>query len=165
MPFAFPVTMLHLTRSTSLTINRPRHAVYGHCRQIQNLVPFMHDVERIVAVDERRSRWLLSAAHGPGMTWDTEIVEDQPGEQIRWRTPEMTGVRHEGVVRFVAVAGGHGTKVHVDLRCVMPAGEAATIIANRADDLTAQLQGLRRFKRALEASGADAGSCNATDQS
>ena len=56
----------------SITINRPVHEVYRHWRDFSNLAAFMHHVERVDVIDQRRSHWVV---RGPaGRTGDGDIM-------------------------------------------------------------------------------------------
>ncbi len=142
--------MLNVTKS--VTINRPRLAVYEFWRDFGHLAQFMAHVQRVDALGEKRSHWVVSAPAGQTVEWDAETTEDRPGELIRWRTLQGSSIRHEGVVRFDEAPGDRGTEVHVDLRYDAPAGQAgATIDTLFGEEPTQQLRDdLRRFKQVME---------------
>ena len=52
---------------------------------------------------------------GTRLEWDSEIIEDRPGELISWRSLPGGDVATEGSVRFVSAPVGRGTEVHVDM--------------------------------------------------
>ena len=142
--------MLHVTKS--VTINRPRDAVYRFWREFENLPQFMAHVQRVVSGGDRRSHWVVAGPAGKTIEWDAEIVEDRPEEMIRWRTLEGSDIRHEGHVRFEVAPGDRGTEVHVDLRYDAPAGQAGATIAKLfGEEPTQQIRDdLRRFKQVME---------------
>jgi uncharacterized membrane protein len=141
--------MLHVTRS--VTINRPREAVYECWRDFRNLSQFMAHVQSVTAAGSR-SHWVVSAPAGQTVEWDAEMVEDRPGELIAWRSLPGSEIQNEGVVRFTQAPADRGTEVHVDLRYDAPAGKAGAAVATLfGEEPTQQLQDdLRRFKQVME---------------
>jgi len=109
----------------SVTINRPRHAAYEFWRDFTNLARFMAHVQRVDSLSGPRSHWVVSAPAGQTVEWDAEVVDDRPGEIIRWRTLEGSGIRHEGAVRFNDAPGDRGTEVHVACNMTRPPARRA----------------------------------------
>ncbi|MEZ0229291.1 MAG: hypothetical protein ACAI25_11750 [Planctomycetota bacterium] len=70
--------------------------------------------------DECYAFWrnLERVARGPGkvpIEWDAEIVRDEPGSLIAWRSLAGSTVETRGVVEFKTPPSGRGTIVHVAL--------------------------------------------------
>ena len=142
--------MLHVTKS--VTINRPREAVYQFWRDFSNLPQFMAHVQSVVSRDDKRSHWVVAAPAGQTVEWDAEIVDDRPDELIAWRSLEGSDIRHEGSVRFEKAPADRGTEVHVDLRYDAPGGKAGAAVATLFGEEPTQQIGddLRRLKQVLE---------------
>ena len=141
--------MLHVTRS--VTINRPREAVYECWRDFRNLSQFMAHVQSVMPAGSR-SHWVVSAPAGQTVEWDAEMVEDRPNELISWRSVEDSQVPNSGTVRFVRAPGDRGTEVHLDIRYDPPAGAVGAAIAKLfGEEPSQQVDGdLRRLKQVLE---------------
>ena len=101
---------------TSITIMRGRDEVYRFWRNFSNLARVMRHIESVQVHGERRSHWIAVSPGGTRLEWDSEVVDDRPGELISWRSVPGGDVDTEGSVRFVSAPGGRGTEVHVDIR-------------------------------------------------
>jgi len=143
----------------TMTVARPAMELYRVWRDLSRLPEFMSHLESVVPLSETRSRW---AAHGPGgitIEWEAEIITDQPGHLIAWRS--VSGdVDNAGSVRFTEAPGQRGTEIAVQLRYAPPAGQVgatlATVFGQGADRQVRE--DLRRFKQMMETGEiADAG--------
>lgn len=139
-----------LTRT--ITINRRPEEIYDFWRDLENLPQFMAHVCSVERLDERRSHWTVEGVAGRSLEWDAEIVEDEPGEIIAWRTLGDADVQHAGWMRLTPAPGGRGTEVRVKLQYTAPGGRLATTIASLFGKAPGQqIQGdLRRLKQVLE---------------
>ena len=142
--------MLHITKS--VTINRPRAAVYQFWRDFAHLSEFMAHVQSVTPTGGGRSHWVVSAPAGQTVEWDAEVVQDRPDELVAWRSLEGSDIRHEGTVRFTDAPADRGTEIHVDLRYDAPAGKAGEAVAKLfGEEPSQQLRDdLRRLKQVLE---------------
>lgn len=142
--------MLHVSKS--VTINRPREEVYGLWRDLKNLPLFMHHVRSVTPLGDGRSHWVARAPAGQEVEWDAEIIEEQPGRRIAWRSLAESDVRHQGDVRFRKAPGDRGTEVRVHLDYDPPAGRAGAAVAKLFGEEPEQQirDDLRRLKQVLE---------------
>jgi uncharacterized membrane protein len=139
----------------SVTIQKPAREVYAYWRELTNLPKFMSQLEAVEVIDVRRSRWSARVPAGPSVSWDAEVVEDRPGELIKWRTSEDDLLRHEGQVRFILAPDGQSTEVHVCINYTQGRGVGAafkSMLAPVADlALGEQLEAdLGRLKQLLQ---------------
>ncbi|MEV4630607.1 SRPBCC family protein [Micromonospora sp. NPDC049523] len=136
----------------SVTVNRPPDEVYRFWRDLANLPRFMRHLESVRVGGDGRSRWTAKAPAGRSVYWDAEIVEDRPSEVLAWRSLPGTIVPNAGRVRFVAVPGGRGTEVRVELGYAPPAGRLGRMVAKLfGEEPTQQVKDdLRRFKQVIE---------------
>jgi uncharacterized membrane protein len=136
----------------SVTINRPRGALYRFWRDFANLPQFMHNVHSVGVTDETHSHWVIAAPAGKTVEWDSEITRDEPGHLIAWKSLEGASVRNSGQVEFLNSPDGRGTVVRVTLAYDPPAGAMGTLIAklfHKEPKIQAR-QDLRRFKQLME---------------
>ncbi len=100
----------------AVTVGKPREEVYRFWRDIDNLKRLSPRIESVEALDERRSRWRVRGPHGGSVDWESEIVRDDPGREIVWRTTRQREIANFGSVRFEDAPGDRGTivKVHLD---------------------------------------------------
>src|SRR5512135_2520220 len=70
----------------SVTVNRSPHETYRYWRDFANLPRFMQHLDSVQVTSDTRSHWRSKAPLGRSVEWDAEIVADQPGEHIGWRS-------------------------------------------------------------------------------
>ena len=68
--------------SKSVTIRRPREAVYEFWRQLENLPLFIFHLQAVRSTGHGRSHWVAKAPAAQQVEWDAEIVDERPGELI-----------------------------------------------------------------------------------
>ena len=121
-------------------------------RDFSNLPRFMSHLESVEVIDERRSHWRTKAPAGKSVEWDAEIVEDQPGEVLAWRSVQGSQIGNSGRVRFVDAPGDRGTEVHVDFEYQPPMGTLGVVFARLLGEEPEQQASddLRRFKHIVE---------------
>ena len=136
----------------TVTIDRPRHEIYAFWRDVSNLASVMENIERIDAIDERRSHWVVKAPAGKTVEWDSIVTEDEPGRLIAWRSVEGADVASSGRIEFLDAAPGRGTMVRATFTYDPPAGWLGEWIAKvfqREPNVQARRE-LRRLKQYLE---------------
>lgn len=142
-----------LVVTESVTIGVPRDALYRYWRNFANLPRFMRHLVAVRVVNERRSHWMAQAPAGRIVEWDAEIVEEVPGELLRWRSLPDADVTNFGVVRFTDAPAGQATEVSVEIQYVPPGGSLGAAIARyTGEEPQWQLaDDLRRLKQLAEA--------------
>lgn len=145
-----PGNRSHVLRS--ITVGVPRNEAYALWRHFSNLPQFMEGIESVELLSDGRSRWLARGPAGTSIEWESEIVEDEPGRLIRWRSVEGSTVHHSGSVRFEDTPRGEGTVVTVEMRYAPPGGKIAAGLLKMFRKEPGQQVGddLRRFKQVLE---------------
>jgi uncharacterized membrane protein len=111
-----------------VTIERPVHEVYRHWRDFSNLAAFMHHVERVDVIDQRRSHWVVRGPAGRTVEWDAEIINEIEPELIGWRSLPGADVASAGSVQFRQTPRG-ATEVRVRLQYQPPAGKVGSWLA------------------------------------
>lgn len=134
------------------TIARPRAQVYAFWRDFTNLPRFMLHLESVRVSDDGRSHWVAAGPVGRPVEWDAEIVEDQPGELIAWRSIGRATPSNRGTVRFADAPGGRGTEVRVSLDYDPPGGGLGSGLARLTGREPSQqlAEDLRHLKQVLE---------------
>ncbi|MCU1347745.1 MAG: cyclase/dehydrase [Acidobacteria bacterium] len=136
---------------TAITVRAPRDEVYAFWRDLENFPEFMAHIESVQVTGDRRSHW---KAKGPIGTaeWDAELIEDNPGRLIAWRSLPQSEVPNYGTVRFQDAPGDRGTEVHVDIHYEPPAGRFGVTLAKLFGEEPQQqaADDLRRFKQIKE---------------
>jgi uncharacterized membrane protein len=141
---------VELTATT--TIRTSQRELYEFWRRLDHLPTFMAHVDDVQVTGDRTSHWQVSAPFGRKVEWDAEIIEDEPGTLLSWRSVGDADVPNEGEVRFVAAPRAQGTEVHVRISYRIPAGKLGELVARYfGEDPHQQLDDdLRRLKQVLE---------------
>jgi len=115
---------------TSFSVDRPRMEVYNFWRKLDNLPLFMKHLEDVQVIDEKRSHWVLKLPTGvANVSWDAEIVHDDPGYMIGWSSLPDSIIDNAGKVRFRDTFDG-GTLVDVIISYQPPAGGLGASLAH-----------------------------------
>src|SRR5262245_25050999 len=111
----------------------------------------MSHLERVEPLGGGRSRWVLSRAAGPRVSWEADLTEAHPDEALRWRSLPDGPVACEGWVTFTPVGDG-ATDLSVRLHyAAREPGVADAIAAAFGFDAAAQLRrDLDRLKAQIE---------------
>jgi uncharacterized membrane protein len=141
----------HRTYTRSITIYRPPTEVYMFWRNLSTLALAVERVLRVEPLDNTRSRWVIQGPGKDEFDFVADIVVDEPGKVLAWRTEESP-VPHHARVEFSEAPGGRGTEVRVWLSYEPPAGGLGAAIARLSGDEPDQLlrTGLRRIKQVIE---------------
>jgi uncharacterized membrane protein len=141
----------------AITIKGTPDELYSFWRDFTNLPRFMSHVQEIKVLDDRRSHWKVNAPGGTSVEWDAEIVEDEPGRLIAWRSLEGADIRNAGWVRFAPARMERGenrqeTVVFVELQYDPPLGKVGSVIAKfLGEEPEKQVYDeLRAFKQVIE---------------
>jgi uncharacterized membrane protein len=140
----------HLVKA--VTVRRSPDEVYRFWRDFRHFPSFMSHLESVAVLDDRRSHWTANGPAGRLVEWDAEIVDDVPGQRIRWRSVGESDVANSGTVRFVPAPGNRGTEIRLDMDYAIPAGEVGSVIARLfGQEPSQQVQAdLRKLKQVLE---------------
>jgi uncharacterized membrane protein len=136
----------------AVTINAKPEDVYRFWRNFENLPRFMHHLQSVKMIDDRRSHWVTKGPAGSSVEWDAEIINEIPNELIGWRSMEGSQIDNAGSVHFTAAPGGRGTEVQVVLRYDPPGGKLGATISKLLgeDPAMAVQEDLRRLKMLVE---------------
>ncbi len=137
----------------ALTIARPRDRVYAAWRDFEQLPRFMHHLESVTRLDERRYHWVARAPAGVGtIEWDVDLVEDRVNELIAWQSVPGSEVRNSGWVSFRDAPQAGATGMYVELLYRSAGGELGAALDRWLTPVTRQLieEDIRRVKHHIE---------------
>lgn len=136
----------------SLVINRSPEDLYKEWRQFENLPRFIHQLESVRTIDDRRSHWVAKGAMRKKLEWDAEITIDSPNEHIGWHSAPGSMVEHSGSIVFERAPDDRGTIVKVKLDYTLPGGKFSSALAKvfGEDPDRRAMEALRRFKQYME---------------
>ncbi len=129
----------------------PVEQVYRFWADFTNFPRFMSRVREVTMLDENRSHWVVTGPAGMPVHWTAVMTRMEPDALIEWHTEPGSAVQHHGTVKFEANGNG-GTRVHVQLRYLPPAGVFGHAVASflSADPKSEMDQDLMRMKTTLE---------------
>jgi len=140
------VTEVRLEKS--IIVNRSPEECYRIWHDFENFPRFMKHLESVRLTGDNRMHWQAKGPAGSAVEWDAELVADEPGQYLAWRSLEGSQVDNEGVVRFEPAPGGRGTIVRVMMSYRPPGGVAGALVAKMFGEEPSQQidEDLRRFK-------------------
>ncbi|RZI44649.1 SRPBCC family protein [Herbaspirillum sp. HC18] len=136
----------------SITVSRSPEECYRYWHDFESFPRFMKHLESVRLTGDNRMHWRAKGPAGSAVEWDAELVEDDPGRLIAWRSLPGSQVDNEGVVRFEPAPGGRGTILRVLMRYSPPGGIAGALAAKMfGEEPSRQIdEDLRRFKWLIE---------------
>jgi len=145
---AAPETDVH----RSITVGQSAADCYDAWRDPDTFSQVMGHVADVEAVDTDRSRWTVHGPYGQDASWETHVVESEPGELVRWETPTDAVLPNEGAVRFETAPGDRGTLVTLSVSFDPPGGTLGDRALQQLDIVPEKLAGqaLGRFKSLVE---------------
>ena len=137
----------------TMTIRKSADELYRDWRESENLTQIAGHFASVNALSEDRHRWNVDGPLGWNQTWETQIVEDRPGEFLRWESLEGANLPNDGSVQFRPAPGDRGTEVTLRFRFDPPGGTLGSVVVNRLDIVPRTLAStiLHRFKSLAEA--------------
>ena len=106
---------------------KPPVEVYTLWRKIENIPGFLTRLEEVQDLGGNRHSWSVRGKLGIPVSWETEIVNDQPGRLIEWRSTENSPIQCAGTIRFTKKKSDRGTKVHLQMSYVPVTGFSADV--------------------------------------
>ncbi|MCQ6956862.1 SRPBCC family protein [Mucilaginibacter aquariorum] len=143
---------------SSYLIDKPRQEVYDFWRKLDNLPLFMKHLESVELIDDKRSHWVLKLPTGVAkVSWDAEIVSDEPGYSIGWSSLPDSLIDNAGKVRFQDSTDGNGTLVDVVISYRPPAGGFGGGIAHILNPVFKNMvdNDVRNFKQYMDIDGGE----------
>ncbi len=133
-----------------VTINKPAEELYAFWRKLENLPQFMNHLQSVEETDATHSHWVAKAPAGSSVSWDAEVIRDNPSELIAWRSVEGSTIPNSGSVRFVPT--DNGTQVKVNIEYQPPGGVIGAAFAKLFGEEPQQQvnEDLLRFKQLME---------------
>lgn len=142
-----------LVASSTMQLNCSPQQAFDFWRNLENLPSFMHHLDSVSILGDRRSRWVAIGPMGSRIHWDAEIVTERPGELISWRSLPGSDIDVDGYVEFREAPGHRGTFISANVIYSPPAGKVSRALARLMgkDPSFLMRQDLRRFKALIEA--------------
>lgn len=142
----------HFFARANTLIGASQDELYRFWREFENLPRFMRHLESVTSNGDQ-STWTTIGPAGKRMQWTAEIVSDQPGQHIAWRSLAGSDIEVDGTVEFRKAPADRGTFVDVTIQYRTPAGAAGNIVAKLfgKDPRFLMRQDMKRLKALIEA--------------
>ena len=136
----------------SITIQKPASELYRLWRVAENLSKVMGHFADVTTTGPDLQHWKVQGPFGRTLEWDSHVVEEHPGEFLRWESVEGAELPNEGWVRFRPAPADWGTVVTLRFRFQPPGGalgDAAMKLLGGVPTTLAH-KTLKRFKSLVE---------------
>jgi uncharacterized membrane protein len=136
---------------TSALIRSTADDLYQRWHDIENAPEWQEQIAKVTRIGETTSHWVMRSRDKDEKTieWDSEILADEPGHRIAWRSVGGDS-DNAGEVVFEPAPGGRGTMVTVlqEFRMGKIASAWETIVGRNPKQ--AVIENLRHFKALAE---------------
>ncbi len=137
----------------SITIGKSAEELYRLWREPGTVGRVLGAAAQVTSIGPDRMHWVVQGPGGRQAAWDTQTVEDRPGEVVRWASLPGAVVPNEGALRLRTAPNDLGTEVTLWLRfdpqAVAPGSAMATRFGGAPGKLLAT-KALHRFKSLAE---------------
>jgi uncharacterized membrane protein len=145
-----PAEALDVVRSITI-LDSPQH-LHSIYESPAALAMIMAHFARVADRGNGQTHWTMDAPLGRTLEWDSQIVENQPGQMLSWRSMPGAELPNEGEVYFKAGPEDRGTEVKLHFRFDPPGGvigDATMKLFHVVPQLMIS-KALRRFKSLAE---------------
>lgn len=133
---------------TSASIESSPDTLYLAWRNLESILLWQEQIVSVTSTGANTSHWIMKSGDNT-VEWDSEILADEPGKRISWRSIEGEP-QNAGEVIFEASPNGRGTVVTVlqEFRVGKLASAWETLVGRNPKQ--AVIENLRRFKAWIE---------------
>jgi uncharacterized membrane protein len=133
---------------TSALVQVEADELYAMWRDLRRVPMWQEQIESVTETGEATSHWVMKSGDKT-IEWDSEVLADEPGKRIAWRSIDGES-NNAGEVVFERASGGCGTLVTVLQEFKMGALASAweTIVGRNPKQ--AIIENLRHFKALAE---------------
>lgn len=144
---------------TTLKVNKPRMEVYSAWRNLGTLPKFMKHLTNVTEINGTRSHWeaKIPESSPVSISWDAEIVKDEPGTLLSWQSLPGSAVYNAGKIEFHDALGDQGTEIRATVIYRPPAGNIGAGLAKLFNPLFKKIvkQDILGFKEYIELRNAE----------
>ncbi|KAA6462121.1 SRPBCC family protein [Acidobacteria bacterium AB60] len=133
---------------TSTLIQSTPEECYRLWRDLPNVPRWQELMKEVRVTGPNTSHWVMEV-NGKTMEWDSEILKDEPGKRIAWRSTGGSP-QNAGEVIFDTAAGGRGTIVTILQEFGFGRVSSATATVLSRNPKQAVIENLRHFKALVE---------------
>jgi uncharacterized membrane protein len=135
----------------AVTIDAQPEQIYTFWRGLEDLPSIFPHLGAVEILDAERSRWTAHGPKGTELSWESQIIDDEPDRLLAWKT-DGGPFQSDGVVHFLPAPGGRGTEVAVEMEYHVLGGGLgrAAALAMKLEPGVELEKGLRRLKQLFE---------------
>jgi uncharacterized membrane protein len=133
---------------TSALVNAPDEELYRMWRDVESAPLWQEQIVSVVRTGERTSHWVMQVKD-KRVEWDSEVLNDEPGKRIAWRSVDGDS-DNAGEVIFERATAGRGTMVTVLQEFKMSKLASAWQTLTGRNPKQAVIENLRHFKALAE---------------
>lgn len=143
------------TIQRSITIGRPADELYHLWRDPSTAGRILGHFAEVTPAGDERTHWSIGGPMGHTLEWDSQLVEDRPGELLRWESLAGAPMPIEISVQFRPAPLDWGTELTLQFH-IDPATTATGTLVRAAANLLTRLEqallakALHRFKALAE---------------
>ncbi|SFS99007.1 SRPBCC family protein [Halostagnicola kamekurae] len=136
----------------SVTIDRPADELSDSLTDIDTVSRVLGPATGVTEHRPGQWSWAIPTPLGRTAIWETEITEDEPGEEVRWESLEDELIHADGTVQLRQAPADRGTEVTLRLALSPPGGALGAAVAKRASAVPERFvnTALHRFKSLVE---------------
>jgi uncharacterized membrane protein len=133
---------------TSALVQADAHTLYTMWRDVESIPQWQDQIVSVTAKSATVSHWVMKTGENR-VEWDSEVVADEPGKRIVWKSIDGE-LDNAGEVIFEEAPGGRGTMVTVlqEFRLGKLASAWATLTGRNPKQ--GVIEDLRHFKALAE---------------
>ena len=137
----------------TVTIARPAHDLYEVWTQWERLPEILPHIEEVKDLGQGRTRWTARGPLGTRLTWEAEVINQEPDRLIAWQSLTGGDVDTAGSVHFNQ-QGGNSTEMVVSMQYEPPGGRLTAMVSEFLGIGLDQRvrRDLLRFKSTMESS-------------
>jgi uncharacterized membrane protein len=133
---------------TSALVNAPEEELYRIWRDVESAPLWQEQIVSVARTGERTSHWVMQVKD-ERVEWDSEVLNDEPGKRIAWRSIDGNS-DNAGEVIFERATAGRGTMVTVLQEFKMSKLASAWETLTGRNPKQAVIENLRHFKALAE---------------
>jgi len=133
---------------TSALVNAPAEELYRMWRDVESAPQWQEQIVSVARTGARTSHWVMQVKD-KRVEWDSEVLNDEPGKRIAWRSVDGDS-DNAGEVIFERATAGRGTMVTVLQEFKMSKLASAWETLTGRNPKQAVIENLRHFKALAE---------------
>lgn len=146
----YHVSGVHVTGA--MAVMRDPMSLYLAWRDLTNLDRIIERLESVEEISSTRSKWTVLGPANSRYTWEADLITDEPGRRLSWKTVGDPDVASAGTILFRELPADRGTLVRVSLEYAPPGGTVGDVVARWfGSDPAMFIRGaLHKFRQVME---------------